>query len=148
MSTYTQILYQIVFSTKERENVLIKENRERMYKYIWGILKNKKCHLYRIGGIENHIHIVTSLHPGISLADLVKEIKIASSVMIKEEKLFPHFRNWQIGYGAFTYSIDAKDKLIEYVKNQERHHKRENFVEEYKRLLKEFDIDFDEKYLF
>jgi REP element-mobilizing transposase RayT len=148
MSTYTQILYQIVFSTKGRENVLLRENRERLYKYIWGVLKNKKCHLYRIGGIENHIHIVTSLHPSIALADLIKEIKVASSGMIKEEKLFPLFRSWQIGYGAFTYSIDAKNNLIEYVKNQESHHKKESFVEEYKRLLKEVDIDFDEKYLF
>jgi len=79
MSTYTQIFYQIVFTTKGREHALTKPNREELYKYIWGILKNKNCHLYRIGGITDHIHIVTSLHPFISLASLIKDIKLASS---------------------------------------------------------------------
>ena len=148
MSTYTQILYQIIFSTKNRQPVLKKENREVLFKYIWGILKNKNCHLYRINGIEDHIHIITSLHPSIALANLVKDIKMASSIMIKEEGIFPEFSGWQKGYGAFTYSIEAKDNLIEYVKNQERHHKKERFVDEYKRILREFKIEFDEKYLF
>jgi len=102
MSTYTQILYQIVFSTKNREACLIKDKREELYSYIWGIVKNKKCHLYRIGGVEDHIHIVTHLHQSIALADLVKDIKTASSNMIKAEKMFKGFSGWQIGYGAFT----------------------------------------------
>ena len=79
MSTYTQILYQIVFSTKNRKKCLIYENQSKLYKYIWGIIKNKKCHLYRIGGVENHIHIITHLHPSIALANFIKDIKIASS---------------------------------------------------------------------
>ena len=148
MSSYTQIIYQIVFSTKDRENSITKEYKEILYKYIWGILENKKCHLYRINGIENHIHIVSSLHPGVALADLIKDIKVVSSSMIKEKQIFPMFNGWQVGYGAFTYSIDAKENLIEYVKNQEEHHKKETFIEEYKRLLQEFNIDFDERYLF
>jgi len=148
MSSYTQILYQIVFSTKDREKSITKEYKEILYKYIWGILENKKCHLYRINGTENHIHIVSSLHPAVALADLIKDIKVASSSMIKEKQIFPMFNGWQVGYGAFTYSIDAKENLIEYVKNQEEHHKKETFIEEYKRLLQEFNIDFDERYLF
>ncbi|MCK4560430.1 MAG: IS200/IS605 family transposase [Calditrichia bacterium] len=147
MSTYTQILYQIIFSTKERRRVLLENNREQLYKYIWGILKKKNCHLYRINGVEDHIHIFTHLHPSISLAALSKDIKLASSAMIKKEKIFPSFSKWQIGYGAFTYSIHDKDKVIEYVKNQVKHHKTETFIDEYKRLLKEFKIEFDEKYL-
>ena len=71
MSAYTQTLYQIVFSTKDREHTLTKPNREELYKYIWGVLKNKNCYLYRIGGVTDHIHIVTSLHPSISLASLI-----------------------------------------------------------------------------
>ena len=148
MSTFTQILYQIVFSTKNREKVLAKEQREILFKYIWGILENKKCHLYRIGGVEDHIHIITSIHPSVALSDLVKDVKLASSAMIKDNGLFLHFPGWQVGYGAFTYSIDAKDNLIEYVKNQEKHHRKETFVDEYKRILREFGIEFDEKYLF
>ncbi len=73
MSTYTQILYQIVFSTKNQENTMIESGQEKLYKYIWGILKNKKCHLYRIGGVEDHLHIITHIHPTVAIAYLVKE---------------------------------------------------------------------------
>ncbi|ANI88134.1 transposase [Arachidicoccus ginsenosidimutans] len=147
MSTYTQILYQIVYSTKNREATLNAENRKELYKYIWGILKNKNCHLYQIGGIENHLHIVTHLHPSVALADLVKNIKLASTDYIKSKNLFPDFTGWQDGYGAFTYSVEAKENLINYVKNQEEHHRKKTFVEEYKELLNEHNIEFDEKYL-
>jgi len=118
MSTYTQILYQIVFSTKNRKPFLSKDNRDDLFKDIWGILKNKRCHLYRINGVEDHIHIVTHLHPAVSLADLVKDIKLASSSFIKEKHLFPKFDGWQNGYAGFTYNINDKSRLIEYVKNQ------------------------------
>ena len=147
MSTYTQILYQIVFGTKNRHPVLLKEKRDDLYKYITGLLKNKNCHLYQIGGVADHIHIVTHLHPSISLASLVKDIKLASSEYIKLQNIFPHFNGWQEGYGAFTYSIKEKERLIEYVKNQEEHHKIQTFREEYSALLKELEIEFEEKYL-
>jgi len=147
MSTYTQILYQIVFGTKNREQTLDKENRNELYKYICGILKNKNCHLYQIDGVSEHIHIVTHLHPSIALALLVKDIKLASSQFIKTENLFPKFNGWQDGYGAFTYSIQEKEKLIQYVKSQEEHHRKKTFKEEYISLLNEHGIEFDEKYL-
>lgn len=147
MSTYTQIIYQIVFSTKHRERVMTKKNRDELFKYIWGIIKNKNCHLYRINGIEDHLHIVTHLHPSVSLASLVKDIKVASSIYIKEQNLFDGFIGWQDGYGAFTYTVKEKDRLIEYVKNQEEHHKIKTFKDEYIELLKEHEIEFDEKYL-
>ena len=147
MRTYTQILYQIVYSTKYREKTLEAENRKELYKYIWGILNNNKCYLYQIGGIEDHIHIITHLHPSVALADLVKDIKLASSDYIKNKKLFPNFNGWQDGYAAFTYSIDTKENLINYVKNQEEHHKTKTFIEELKEFLIEHKIEFDEKYL-
>ncbi|MCE3227028.1 MAG: tnpA [Bacteroidetes bacterium] len=105
MSTYTRILYQIVFSTRHREKTLTENKREALYKHISGIIKNKNCHLYRIGGIEDHIHILTDLHPTLSLSNFVKDIKMSSTEYIKREKLFNHFGGWQEGYGAFTYSI-------------------------------------------
>ena len=80
MSSYTQILYQIIFSTKNREKVLIEKNRTEIFNYIWGVIRNKKSHLYRIGGIENHIHILTHIHPTIALADLIKDVKVSSSL--------------------------------------------------------------------
>ena len=147
MSTYTQILYQIVFGTKYREKVLLKDVRDELFKYITGLIKNKNCHLYIINGVEDHIHIVTHLHPTVSLSSLVKDIKLASSIYIKEKNLFKDFINWQEGYGAFTYSIKEKDRLIEYVKNQEEHHRKKSFREEYVKLLDEHGIEFDEKYL-
>ncbi len=148
MATYKQIVYQLVFSTKNRERTLLKENREILFKYIWGIIKNNNCHLYRINGVEEHLHVVTSLHPSVALADLIKDIKVASSKKIKEENLFPGFTGWQDGYSAFTYHYNMIYDLIEYVKNQEEHHKKECFIDEYKRLIIEFGIEFDEKYLF
>jgi REP element-mobilizing transposase RayT len=148
MNTFTQILYQIIFTPKNHEKTLTAKNRPELYKYIWGILKNKKCHLYRIGGISDHVHIVTHLHPLISLASLVKDIKVASAAYIKNNHLFPSFSGWQDGYGAFTYSFNDKDKLIEYVKNQEEHHKTKSFREEFIELLNEQGIGYDEKYMF
>jgi putative transposase len=147
MSTYTQSLYQIVFSTKKRERTLIKEERPELFKCIWGILKHKKCHLYRVNGVEDHIHIITSLHPSVSLASLVKDIKLGAHSFIKEKKVFKNFGGWQNGYSGFTYSIDAKNDLIEYVKNQEEHHKTVTYLEELIALLKEHGVEFDEKYL-
>lgn len=147
MSTYTQIFYQIVFSPKDRGRTLAKHNREELFKYINGILKNKKCHLYQINGVEDHLHIVTHLHPSVSLASLVKDIKLASSDYIKRKGLFANFDGWQEGYSAFTYSIKEKDRLIEYVKKQEEHHKVKTFHEEFIVLLQEHGVDFDEKYL-
>ena len=147
MSTYTQILYQIVFGTKHHQKTLSADNRHELYRYVVGVLKNQKCHVYRINGIEDHLHIVTHLHPSVALADLIKDIKLASSDFIKENRIFQHFGGWQEGYGAFTYSIKEKDRLIEYVKNQEEHHRIKTFREEVIELLKEHEIDFDERYL-
>jgi len=148
MSTYTQILYQIVFTTKNNEKTMIESGQEKLYRFIWGILKNKKCHLYRIVGVNDHLHIITHLHPTVAVAPLVKDIKLAASGFIKPENIYPNFKYWQDGYGAFTYSISAKDNLIEYVKNQKSHHEKISFREEYICLLKEHGIEFDEKYLF
>ena len=146
MSTYTQIIYQIVFSTKYREPVLIKKDREKLFKFIWGIIKNKNCHLYRINGVEDHIHIVTNLHPSVSLSSFVRTIKVSSSLFIKEQKLFKGFKSWQGGYGAFTYSIKEKERLINYVKNQESHHNKKSYKDEFVEILKEHDLEFQEEY--
>ena len=148
MSTYTQILYQIVFATKDHQPTMSEPGQERLYRFITGIIQNHNCHPYRINGVEDHLHIITHLHPTVALSNLVKDIKLGSSDMIKKELIFPNFGGWQDGYGAFTYSISAKDKLIEYVKNQKEHHKKVSFKEEYIGLLKEHGIEFDEKYWF
>ncbi|MBS1573447.1 MAG: IS200/IS605 family transposase [Bacteroidetes bacterium] len=147
MSTFRQIYYHIIFSTKYRKPVLNEQYEEELYKYIWGIVKNKNCKLYRINGMPDHIHLFTDLHPSICLSDFVKDIKVASNLWMKQSGLFPDFEEWQSGYGAFTYSEREKDKIINYIKNQKEHHKKEDFEAEYKNILKSNGIDFDEKYL-
>ena len=147
MSTYTQICYHVVFSTKGRQPVLKVPRREELFRYIWGILKNRQSHLYRINGVEDHLHILTSLHPTVSLADLVKDIKTGSAHWNKENSVFPMFSHWQDGYAAFTHSQREIDGLIEYIKGQKEHHRRTTFVEEYRKLLLEAGIEFDERYM-
>jgi len=146
MSSYKQIIYQIIFRTKHSQKTLKSEHNKILFKYIWGIIKNKNCHLYRINGMEDHIHILTDLHPGIALADFVRDIKTASSVWLKGSDYFPDFIGWADCYAALTYSYWDKDKLINYIKNQQEHHKTESFEAEYKRLLEEHHVKIDERY--
>ena len=147
MSSFKQIYYQIVFGTKYRKPTIAEEHCEELYKYIWGILQNNNCKLYRINGVEDHIHIFCDLHPTVALADLIKDIKVASNLWMKESGKFPDFTEWQVGYGAFTYNIRERDIIINYVKKQKEHHKKETYYDEFKRLLIENGIEFDEKYL-
>ena len=147
MSTYTQIYYHIVFSTKDREPALKADRRQDLFRYMWGILKNNHCHLYRLNGVEDHLHIFSSLHPTVSLADLVKDIKTGSSQWIKENSVFRGFSHWQDGYGAFTHCHKEKNAVIEYIRGQEEHHKKTTFRDEFRRLLVEAGIEFDERYL-
>ena len=147
MGTHHQIFYQIIFGTKYRKPTIASAHDEELYKYIYGIIKNKKCKLYRINGIEDHIHIMSDLNPSASLSNYVKDIKVASSLWMKQTGKFPAFEGWQDGYGAFTYSIHERDRIINYVKNQKEHHKTESFYDEFRRLLTENGIEFDEKHL-
>jgi len=147
MSTFTQILYQIVFSTKLRERTLTSNGRPQLFRYIWGVIKGMKSHPYWINGVEDHLHIATYIHPTVSLSDFVKEIKLATTFHIKENGFLKYFGGWQDGYAAFTYSIKEKQTLIEYIKNQEEHHRKVTFKEELIDLLHEHGIEFDEKYL-
>ena len=146
MASYRQILYHITFHTRNSEKVLFHSGNDELFKYIWGVIKNKNCRLIRINGVEDHIHIVCDLHPSLALADLVKDIKVSSSKWIKEKHIYPAFSYWAESYGAFTMSVREKDTIIKYVMNQQEHHKIENVKNEFVRLLKENSVDFDEKY--
>lgn len=147
MGTYKQIFYQIVFATKYREPTISSDHERELFKYIHGIISKKHCKLFRINGMEDHIHIFSDLHPTVCLSDYIKDIKVASNLWMKDSGMFPDFKGWQEGYGAFTYSIKQKDIIINYIKNQKAHHKAENFIDEFKRLLIQNGIEFDEKYL-
>ncbi|HEY5894948.1 MAG TPA: IS200/IS605 family transposase [Chthoniobacterales bacterium] len=146
-NTYTQIFYHIVFSTKNRARCIAKGQRDNLYRYVWGIHKNLKCHLYRIGGVEDHVHILTSVHPSVALASYVENVKTSSTGWIRRENVFSDWPGWQDGYGAFTASLDEKETLIEYIKAQEEHHRTVSFLDEYKGLLEQAAIAYDPKYL-
>ena len=143
---YTQILYHIVLRTKRSEPSIAQENVSSLYKYIWGIIKNKKGKLYRINGMEDHIHILSDLHSSFALADFVKSIKVATSLWLKQSPDFPAFRGWEEGYAAFTYSYKEKEVLINYIKKQQEHHQKENTQNELIRLWLENGMEPDERY--
>lgn len=147
MSSYTSIVYHIIWTPYKRKPIMTKAMRRDLFNYIYGILKNKKCHVYRINGVEDNLHIATSVHPSISLASLVKDIKLASGQMIQTTKLFEGFEGWQNGYSAFTHNYSSLDTLVNYIKNQEVHHKKVSFMEEYTQLLQEHGIEFDPRFL-
>lgn len=147
MSTFTQILYHIVFSTKHRERTLSSAHRPELFKYIWGVIEGQKSHPYWINGVDDHLHIATHIHPTVPLSTLVKNIKLASSSHIDDNNILKHFAGWQDGYAAFTCSYKDKDRLINYIKNQEEHHKKVSFKEELVALLEEHGIEFEERFL-
>jgi putative transposase len=144
--TYTQILYHIVFATKDRAPVLTDARRDDLFRYMSGVIKNSRSKPIWSAGVKDHVHSLLSLHPMVALADLLKDIKVASSIWVKENKVFPKFIGWQEGYGAFTYSLRDEPGLIAYLKGQEEHHRRVTFEEEYRKLLADAGIQFDERF--
>ena len=148
MSSYRQILYHIIFSTKNRKKTLNISKKEILLKYIYGISKNLNSMIYEANLMEDHIHILSSLHATICLSDYVKTIKTSTNKFIKENKIFPYFSNWQIGYGAFTVSWKERNKLVKYIRNQQKHHNTIDFAKEYKMFLKKYGIEYDDKYLY
>ena len=149
MSTYTQILYQIVFGASNLNQFLYPESQNQLFKYIANICRNMKCEPYSIGGHKNHIHMMISLHRSVSLSQLVKDVKLSSGIMMKENNSdFKNFKGWQVGYGGFSYNYSEKEKLIKYVERQEEHHKKTSFTEEIMKFYRDFGIDFEMKYLF
>lgn len=145
--SFTQLVYQIVFATKGRRKTLIKSGRFRLFQYIRGILRKKQCFVYAIGGVEDHIHIVCAIHPTISLAGLVRDIKVASHKYIDQEQLFPDFDAFQLGYGAFTYSREAIPNLKLYLARQELKHQTITLEEELTYILDKHGLKFDEDML-
>ncbi|OFY58536.1 MAG: transposase [Bacteroidetes bacterium RBG_19FT_COMBO_42_10] len=146
MSSYRQLLYHLVFRTKDSLPTIKQDNVNHLYAYISGIIKNKNSHLYRINGVENHLHILTDVHPSIALAYFMREIKVSTSIWMKSSGSFPLFDGWAKGYGSFTCSYMDMGRLIDYVKDQQDHHSKKTFEEEYRKLLLESGVKIDERY--
>ena len=148
-NTYTQIYIQLVFATKGREMKIRPEFRDEIEKYITGIFTNKEQKIIAIYLNPDHIHIFFSYkNLKIGIPDLVKVVKTESTNFINVKNMVQGKFSWQVGYGAFSYAKSQKDAVTKYILNQEEHHKKRNFKEEYLDLLNKFEIDFKEEYLF
>ena len=148
VNTYTKLYVHIVFSVKGRQFLISKQHKETLHQYITRIITNKKQTVIRINSMSDHIHILVGLTPDISVSDLVRDIKSNSSKFINSNGWVVGRFEWQSGFAAFTYSESQLDTVVNYIKNQEEHHSRMTFNEEYLALLKRFNVDYNPKYVF
>jgi putative transposase len=146
-NTYSQLYIQIVFAVKGRQHFIKESIREEVQKYITGIITNKGQKVFAIYAMPDHIHILISIKPDCKISDLVRDIKANSSSFVQEKLSMSSFR-WQEGFGAFSYAKSQIDNVVNYILNQENHHKQKTFKEEYVDFLNKFDIDYKDEYLF
>lgn len=146
-NTYTKIYLHIVFAVQNRTSLILPDWKDELYKYITGIVKNNGHKLIAINGISNHIHLAVGYKPHQLIPELLQDIKGDSSKWINDKKFVRGKFNWQAGYGAFSFSHSHLDAVCQYVQNQERHHKKKTFRDEYLRLLKKYNVEYDEKYI-
>jgi putative transposase len=147
-NTYSQIYIQTVFAVDGRLSIIRPKFKEELYKYITGIVRNHRQKLIAINGMSDHVHILIGLKPAMALADLVRDMKADSSDFINRKKWVRGRFCWQEGYGAFSYGHSQLNTVIRYIQNQEQHHRRRTFKDEYLTWLKKFEVPFEEKYIF
>ncbi len=147
-NTYTQIHIHAIFAVKKRTGLIQKEWRDELYKYITGIIQLYNHKLLAINGMPDHLHVFFGMRPIQSLSDLMQDIKGNSSKWVNEKKFIKDKFEWQEGYGAFSYSKSQASRVIAYVQNQEIHHRKITFLDEYCEFLKKFEVKYDEKYIF
>jgi putative transposase len=147
-NTYTQIHLQVIFAVKKRTGLIQKEWKDELYKYITGIMQAQDHKLLAINGMPDHLHVFFGMRPIQSLSDLMQDIKQDSSKWINQKKFIKEKFEWQEGFGAFSYSKSQASRVIAYVQNQEVHHRKITFLDEYKKFLEKFGVDYDERYIF
>jgi len=147
-NTYTQIHIHAVFAVQNRLSLIKKDWQDRLYQYIIAIIQNHGHKVLSIGGMPDHIHLLFGFRPTQSLSELMQNIKRNSSEWINKEKLIMGKFSWQEGYGAFSYSKSQISQVAKYIENQDEHHKKKTFVEEYKKILNDFGLEYDERYIF
>jgi putative transposase len=146
--TYTKIYLQIVFAVKYRKAVINESWENELFSYITGIVQNNSHKMIRVNGVADHIHLLVGYKPNQNLSDLVRDIKCNSTNWINDNHLTNTKFNWQEGYGAFSYTHWDLDKIINYIINQKQHHQKQSFMDEYTMLLKDFQIDYEDKFIF
>ena len=147
-NTYTQIYIHIVFAVKGRQNLIPKAHKTELHGYIMGIIKKKKQTVIQINSMPDHIHILVGITPDTTVSNLVRDIKANSSKFINQKRWVMGRFEWQVGFGAFSYSRSHLDALVKYIKNQEKHHMGKTFREEYLEILERFKVNYDERYIF
>jgi len=147
-NTYTQLYIHFVFAVKYRSSLLNKDWDDRLQLYITAIVQNHGHKVIAINNMPDHLHLFIGLNPKQAISDLIRTVKSVSSEWINKEKLTRGKFQWQEGYGAFSHSRSQVDKVVNYILTQEEHHQRKTFIEEYQHLLKNFDIVFEEQYIF
>lgn len=147
-NTYSQINIQCIFAVKGRKHFLTKEIREELFRYMYGILKNNNAYPLAINGWKDHVHVFFELSPKMSIADHMMMLKSTSSKWLNDHYFNNREFKWQEGYGAFSYSKSQRSNVINYIKNQEEHHRTMSFKEEYLGFLEKFDVDYEERYVF
>ena len=147
-NTYAQIYIQIVFAVEGRQNLIQPEHNDELQKYITGIVSGHRQKLLAIKNVADHMHLLVGLDADLSVSDLVRDIKANSSRFINEKRWIPGKFSWQEGFGAFSYSRSQIDAVIRYIQNQQQHHARRTFLEEYLEFLRKFQVDYDERYVF
>lgn len=147
-NTYTQLYIQYVFSVQYRAALIDISWKERLHQYVTGIFQNNKHKMLQVNSMPDHIHILIGLRPDQSVSSLIQVVKSESTKWINENHLTNTKFAWQGGFGAFSYSKSQLPRVIEYIKNQEMHHKKQTFLKEYKAFLKASGIDYDDRYLF
>lgn len=147
-NTFSQLYIQYVFAVQNRENLLQKPWRNDLFKYMAGIIKNKKQKPIIINGVSDHVHIFVGLKPAMRISDLARDIKNNSSNFINNQNYLKGKFAWQEGYGAFSYAHSQIKMVYKYIENQEEHHRIRTFREEYIGFLGKFEIEYDAKYLF
>lgn len=147
-NTYTQIHIQLVFVVKNRRCLIKDSWKNDLYKYITGIVQHHEHKLLAINGVADHVHVFIGMRPTQSISDLMQDIKGDSSKWINNSDFLREKFSWQEGYGAFSYGKSSVHNVINYIRNQENHHKKERFIDEYLKILEEFDVEYDERYIF
>ena len=147
-NTYTKIYIHYVFAVQNRINLIQTSWKEDLHKYMTGIIEGQEHKLLQIGGMPDHVHALVSMNPKQSPSDLMYHVKRCSSLWINENRFITGKFSWQEGFGAFSYGKSQISNVAKYIENQEIHHKKRNFMEEYLKLLKLFEIEYDENYVF
>lgn len=147
-NTYHQIYIQTVFAVKYRKAVIEKEWKNQLLAVIGNLINETNCKTIIVNGVEDHVHCFIGLKPVVSISDLMKTVKAKSSKYINDHSLTAERFEWQEGYGVFSYSQSQVDRVYKYIQNQEAHHQKQTFRDEYLAFLKKFKIEFDEQYIF